>query len=149
MSDTGGGWARMAWVLLLGLLATLPIGIILGSIVPGVQKMGSWGMLPLIVLLATSGIFVPLQSLWSWVQVVAQIFPVYWLGLGMRSVFLPEAAASLEIGGSWRTLETVAVLGAWAVVGLLITPTVLRRMTRRQSGSEVEAARQEAVQWVR
>jgi ABC-2 type transport system permease protein len=67
----------------------------------------------------------------------------------MRSAFLPEAAAAFEIGGSWRTLETVLVLGAWAVVGLSLAPGLLRRMARRQSGSEVAAARDQAVQWVR
>ena len=106
-------------------------------------------MLPIMVLSGISGIFFPMQVLWGWVQVVAQIFPMYWLGLGMRSAFLPDEAAVLEVTGTWRTAETVAVLGAWAVVGLLLTPVVLRRMARRQSGSQVEAARQAAVQWVR
>lgn len=77
------------------------------------------------------------------------LFPVYWLGLGMRSAFLPESAAALEIGESWRTPETIGVLSAWAIAGVLVAPIVLRRMARRQSGSQVEAARQEAVQWVR
>ena len=67
----------------------------------------------------------------------------------MRSAFLPEAAAAQEIGGSWRTAETVAVLGAWAVVGALVTPVLLRRMARRQTGSQVEAAREASMQWVR
>jgi ABC-2 type transport system permease protein len=83
------------------------------------------------------------------VQVVAQIFPIYWLGLGMRSAFLPESAAALEIGGSWRTTQTVIVLLAWAIVGMLLAPRVLGRMARRQSGSAVDAARSEAGQWVR
>ncbi|WP_208544033.1 hypothetical protein [Nocardioides seonyuensis] len=67
----------------------------------------------------------------------------------MRSAFLPEQAAALEVGDSWRTVPTVLVLGAWALVGMLVTPLVLRRMSRRQSGSQVEAAREAAVQWVR
>jgi ABC-2 type transport system permease protein len=67
----------------------------------------------------------------------------------MRSAFLPDAAAVLEIGESWRTLQTVGVLGAWAVAGALITPGVLRRMARRQSGSQVEAAKEQALQWIR
>lgn len=144
-----GGWLTVAWVLVLGLLATLPIGIVIGSLVPNVQKVGTWGMLPVMVLTGISGIFYPVQSLWAWVQVVAQIFPMYWLGLGMRSAFLPDSAATLEIGESWRTWETVGVLSVWAVLGLAVAPVVLRRMARRQSGSQVEAARQEAVQWVR
>ena len=74
---------------------------------------------------------------------------MYWIGLGMRSAFLPEAAAAQEIGGSWRTAETVAVLGAWALLGALVTPVLLRRMARRQTGSQVEAAREASMQWVR
>jgi ABC-2 type transport system permease protein len=149
MQNGAQGWVTVVWVTLLGLCATLPIGIIIGSLAPSVQKVGTWGMLPVLVLIGISGIFFPIQSMWGWVQVVAQIFPMYWVGLGMRSAFLPEAAAALEIGGSWRTLETVAVLTAWAIAGSLIAPMVVRRMARRQSGSQVEAAREQALQWVR
>ncbi len=143
------GWFTVLWVLVLGLLAAMPIGLVIGSLVPGVQKVGSWGMLPVMIMAGISGIFFPIQQLWGWVQVVAQVFPMYWLGLGMRSAFLPDEAAAAEIGGSWRTLETVAVLGAWAVAGAIVTPIVLRRMARRQTGSQVQAARDASLQWVR
>lgn len=149
MSGGAAGWFTFTWVAVLGLLATLPIGMVLGSLVPGVQKVGTWGMLPVVVVTAISGIFFPMQALWGWVQTVAQVFPVYWIGLGMRSAFLPDEAAALELGGSWRTGQTVLVLTAWAVVGLLVAPVVLRRMARRQSGSAVQAARESAAQWVR
>ena len=149
MSDGPAGWLTFAWVVVLGLLASLPIGMVLGSLVPGVQKVGTWGMLPIVILTAISGIFFPMQALWGWVQAVAQVFPIYWIGLGMRSAFLPDAAAALEIGGTWRTGQTVLVLTSWAVVGFLLTPVVLRRMARRQSGSAVQAARDAAAQWVR
>ena len=149
MSNGLEGWFTVLWVTVLGILATLPIGMIIGSLVPGVQKVGTWGMLPFIALTIISGIFFPIQALAGWVQVVAQIFPLYWLGLGMRSAFLPEAAAAIEIGGSWRTGWTVLVLSLWAAAGLVIAPRVLRRMARRQSGSQVEAAREQAMQWVR
>jgi ABC-2 type transport system permease protein len=149
MSGGLSGWLTMAWVLVLGLLALLPIGMIIGAVVPNTQKVGSWGMLPVIVLAGISGIFYPIQQLWVWVQVVAQVFPMYWLGLGMRSAFLPDEAAALEIGGSWRTGMTVLVLLVWTVIGAVLTPAVLRRMSRRQSGSQVEAARQSATQWVK
>jgi ABC-2 type transport system permease protein len=149
MSEGASGWLTFAWVLVLGLLATLPIGMILGSVVPGVQKIGTWGMLPILVLTAISGIFAPVQLLWGWLQVAAQIFPMYWIGLGMRSAFLPDAAAAVELGGSWRTGTTVLVLCAWTVFGLLVTPRVLRRMARKQSGSQVQEAREAALQWVK
>jgi ABC-2 type transport system permease protein len=146
--DTAG-WLTVVWVLVLGLLATLPLGLVLGSVVPDAQKVGSWGLLPILGITAISGIFFPLQSLWGWLQGVAQVFPVYWIGLGTRSAFLPDTAAVLELGGSWRTGQVALVLLAWAVAGLLLTPVVLRRMARRQSGSQVAAARDTAGQWVR
>lgn len=142
-------WLTFAWVVVLGLLATVPIGMIIGALVPSSQKVATWGMLPVLLLSGISGIFVPLQAMWGWVQVVAQVFPLYWIGLGLRSAFLPAEAAAIELTGTRRTWETVAVLGAWAVVTLAITPVVLRRMARRQSGSAVEAARQAAVQTIR
>ena len=143
------GWVTMGWVVILGLLATLPIGIIIGSLVPGVQKMGTWGFLPIMALGAISGIFFPIQGLWGWVQGVAQAFPMYWLGHGMRYAFLPEAASVVEVGGQWRVAETVLVLSLWAVAGFVLAPVVLRRMARRQSGSDVETARSQAMQWIR
>jgi ABC-2 type transport system permease protein len=72
---------------------------------------------------------------------------MYWMGLGMRSAFLPDAAASQEVAESWRTLETVLVLGGWVVVGA-VTPIVLRGMARKQTGSQVHAARDATLQWV-
>jgi ABC-2 type transport system permease protein len=147
MADPSG-WFTVAWVLLLGILAAMPIGMTIGALVPSTQKVGTWGMLPVMVMAGISGIFYPVQQLWGWVQVVAQLFPMYWLGLGMRSAFLPDSAASLEIGDSWRTTETVLVLATWAVVGAFVTPIVLRRMSRRSTGSQVQAAREAAVQWV-
>jgi ABC-2 type transport system permease protein len=129
-------------LILLGLLASAPFGAIIGSLV---KTSGSgWGLslAPLALITAVSGIFYPITALAGWMQVVGQIFPIYWLGLGVRSVFAPEGAVALEIAGSWRTIETVLVLGAWAIVGMVIVPRVLRKMTRRTSGSEMEEARQ-------
>ena len=106
MADPSG-WFTMVWVLLLGLLAAMPIGMVIGALVPNTQKVGSWGMLPVMFLGGISGIFYPVQQLWGWVEVLAQAFPMYWLGLGMRSAFLPDSAAALEVGGSWRPVETM------------------------------------------
>lgn len=143
------GWFTFAWVVVLGLLATLPIGIVIGSLVPNAQKAGTWGIMPVIGMAAISGIFTPMSSLWGWVQTLAQMLPLYWIGIGLRSAFLPAEAALGEIGGTWRTLETVGVLGAWAVAGLILSPIVLRRMARHQSGAAVAEARDQAAQWVR
>ncbi len=75
-----------------------------------------------------------------------QVFPIYWLGLGMRSALAARRARSWSRSvESWRHLETVGVLGAWAVAGLLVAPIVLRRMARRESGSAVADRRDRAL----
>jgi ABC-2 type transport system permease protein len=141
------GWLLLVAIFMLGLLATLPWGAIIGSIVKSSQAGFGLSFLPASAMIAISGIFYPISGLPGWLHPVAQIFPVYWLGLGMRAALSPEAAAAAEIGGSWRYLETFAVLGLWAVVGLALAPRVLRRMAQRESGSAVEERRQRAMQF--
>jgi ABC-2 type transport system permease protein len=138
------GWLMMVGILALGLLATMPWGAIIGSLVKSPQ--GAFGLtfLPMAALTAISGIFYPITALAGWVQSIAQLFPIYWLGHGMRAALLPEAEAA-EIGGSWRYLEMFGVLSAWAVAGLLLAPPILRRMARRESGSAVEERRDAAM----
>jgi ABC-2 type transport system permease protein len=139
-------WLGLVGYLLLGLLACLPLGILIGSLVTSPRTVGGLGFFGTMGLSIISGLFFPLQAIWGWVQVLVQMLPLYWLGVGMRSVFLPAEAAALEIGGSWRTLTGIAVLVAWGVIGLAFGPVLLRRMARRESGSTVEARRQQALQ---
>jgi len=134
--------------LVLGLLAVLPLGFIIGSIFKNPRSVGGWGMLVITGIVFVSGIFTPLATMATWVQILGQLTPTYWLGLGLRSTLLPEAAVAVEIDGSWRTGLTIAVLAAWAVVGLLLAPRLLRRMARRESGSGVAARREKAMQRV-
>jgi ABC-2 type transport system permease protein len=138
-------WLTLTWVVLLGMVATMPIGAIFGSLFSNPRNMGMI-MLPMVALIATSGIFYPITNFPVWLQWIAQVFPIYWLGLGMRSALLPDDMAAVEIGESWRHLETVGVLSAWAIVGLVVAPIVLRRMARRESGSRVAERREKALQ---
>lgn len=138
-------WLTLAWVLLLGFVATQTIGAILGALISSPRATGYLSLL-IFGLVAISGIFYPITALPQWLQWIAQAFPMYWLGLGMRSAFLPASAISVEIGASWRPVETAVVLGAWAIVGLILAPIVLSRMARRESGSRVAARREKALQ---
>lgn len=140
-------WLTLAWVLILGLVATQSIGAILGSLISSPRGAG-YISIPVMGLIAISGIFYPITALPDWLQWIAQAFPIYWLGLGMRAALLPADAVGVEIGASWRHLETAAVLGAWAVAGLILAPIVLRRMARRESGSSVAVRREKALQRV-
>lgn len=142
---TISAWFTLAWVLVIGLFATMPLGAIVGSLFSNPRNFGLV-MLPLMGLVATSGIFYPITNFPTWLQWIAQAFPIYWLGLGMRSAMLPGDMASVEFGQSWRHLETLGVLSVWAVAGLILAPVVLRRMARRESGSSVAARRERALQ---
>jgi ABC-2 type transport system permease protein len=142
------GWLTLLATLVLGLVATLPAGAVLGSLFTSARGQGLL-TLPVLAVVAISGVFYPIIVLPGWLQATAQAFPVYWLGLGMRSALLPPQAVAVEIGHSWRHVETIAVLGAWAVAGLLIAPPVVRRTARRESGSRVAERRDRALQRVR
>ncbi|SDK33706.1 ABC-type multidrug transport system, ATPase component [Nonomuraea jiangxiensis] len=142
---SGGAWPMLALVVVVGMAATLPLGAILGSVFADSRSQGLIQLL-MIAVIAISGIFYPITALPVWVQVVAQVFPVYWLGLGMRSALLPGDAVSVEIGESWRHVEMTGVLGAWVVFGLVVAPIVLRGMARGESGSGVAARRERVLQ---
>jgi ABC-2 type transport system permease protein len=141
-----GGWLTLIGVAALGLLATLPWGAVAGAIAKTPSALFGVAMLPIMIITGISGIFYPISALPEWVQGIAQVFPMYWLGLGVRSALLPDSVVVAEIAGSWRPLMMVAVLGAWAAVGLFLAPIILRRMARRESGSAVAERRQQAMQ---
>ena len=90
VSLTAGGFATLVWVAVLGLLATIPLGITLGSLIPN-PRFFALVMLPFGGLVALSGIFYPITHLAGWMQGIGQVFPMYWLGLGMRAALLPFA----------------------------------------------------------
>lgn len=134
-------WLLLALLYVVGMAATVPIGVALGSLMKSsVQAL----LVPLAcaALVLPSGIFLPISILPTWLQWVAQAFPFYWVGLGARSAMLPAEMVAVEIGQSWRTIEMFAVLGGWAVLGLLLAPILLRRMARRQTGSAVARVRE-------
>lgn len=143
-----GDVALLVAVLVLGLVACLPIGFVVGSVFRNPRGVGGWGMLVMAGLVLVSGVFVPVTALPGWAQVVGQLTPMYWMGLGLRQALLPDAVVAIEVGQGWRTLETFTALGVWAVVGLLLAPVLLRRMARRESGSVVAAAREKQLQRV-
>ncbi len=142
-----GSWLLLLVVVGIGLVATMPLGAVIGSMFKNPRNAGLM-MLPMMGMVGISGIFFPLSEAARWLQDIAQIFPIYWLGLGMRHALLPDSLKVVEIGGSWRPVEMLLVLTAWAVAGLLVAPIVLRRMARRESGSNMERLRENAMKRV-
>jgi ABC-2 type transport system permease protein len=134
-------WLLLTLVFVVGMVSTVPIGVALGSVMKSSMQAA---LVPLAcaLLVSASGIFYPITALPRWLQSLAQAFPPYWLALGARSAMLPAKMVVTEIGQSWRTVEMFAVLGVWAVLGLLVAPIVLRRMARHQSGSAMAKVRE-------
>ena len=137
-------WLTLLWVLVLGMAATQLLGAALGSMVSGPRAV-SYISLVVMALTAVSGIFYPLTAMPAWLQWAGQASTIYWLGLGMRSGLLPDAAAASEVAGSWRTWGTVGALSAWTLIGLAVAPFMLRRMARHESGSRVADRRDKAL----
>lgn len=134
-------WLLLALIFVVGMVSTVPLGVALGSLMKSsVQAV----LVPALCTLLTipSGIMLPITIMPTWLQVAAQAFPIYWVGLGARSALLPAPMVAAEIGQSWRTFEMFAVLCVWAVIGMLLAPPLLRRMARRQSGSAVAKVRE-------
>ncbi|GAA3381656.1 ABC transporter permease [Cryptosporangium minutisporangium] len=139
------GWLTLLWVLALGLVTMLPLGAIFGAVLTHPRNAGLV-TLPLMGVIALSGVFYPIDGYPGWLQTIGHLFPVYWLALGTRAALLPDSMAAVESAGSWQHLETLGVLSAWAVVTLIAAPIVLRRMARRESGSTVAVRRERALQ---
>lgn len=139
------GWLWLVVVFVLGLVATIPLGMMLGSFVRSAQRVGTWGMIIFGAMAFGSGIFVPAAVFPEWGQWIAQSLPMYWVGHGMRYAMLPDSALVAEIGGVWRPGMAVAALLAWAAVTNLVAHRVLRRAARRESASVVQGRRQKAL----
>ena len=144
LAVTAAGLLTLVWVVLLGLLATIPLGIALGSTIKDPRFL-TLIVLPFSALTAISGIFYPITHLPGWLQGIGQLFPMYWLGLGVRAALLPDALKAVELDGSWRLGYVLLALAGWAAAGLLVAPPILRRMAQRESGSRVAARRERAM----
>ena len=121
LPSTATQWFTFAWASVLGLVSCTLLGIAF-SVVPKNGKGASAVVSPIVLVLQfTSGVFFVFSQLPQWMQVFASFFPLKWLTQAMRSVFLPEAAQSLEVAGSWELGRCAAVLAAWCVGGLVLS----------------------------
>ncbi|WP_308797072.1 ABC transporter permease [Agromyces silvae] len=140
------GIVVIAGMFVLGTIALTTFGMVIGTMFRNPRSVGGWGFFVLAAFVFVSGLIQPLASLPVWVQVIGVITPIYWIGHGMREAFLPPELAMLEIGGEWQLWLAFAVVGAWAVVGAILAPMLLRRVARRETASALGARREAAMQ---
>ena len=123
------GWATLIWVLGLGALSVIPLGAMIGAMLPTAKTAAAAVGLPGMLLMIVSGVMVPMTMLPAPVQWVAQIFPLYWQGHGLRAAFFDSPGG--ELHGTWELGTAAMVMGAWAVAGMVLAPWLLRRVTRK------------------
>ncbi|MEU4666548.1 ABC transporter permease [Amycolatopsis sp. NPDC023774] len=123
----GEKWATLVWVMLLGVISSTLLGISISSLTRTANGTVAVVQVVYLVLQFISGVFVtPITHLPKIMVDIASFSPLKWICQGFRSVFLPEAAASQEMAGTWELPTVALVLGAWCVAGL-----VLARLTFR------------------
>ncbi|MRG61107.1 ABC transporter permease [Agromyces sp. CFH 90414] len=140
------GVLQVLAMLALGTVALTPFGFVVGTVFRNPRAVGGWGFLVVGAVALVSGLFQPLSTLPAWVQPIGLVLPLYWIGHAMRSAFLPDEFGVVEIWGGWHVGLAFAIVAAWAVVGLVLAPRLLRRVARRETASGIEARRQAALQ---
>jgi ABC-2 type transport system permease protein len=123
-------WWTFAWVFLLGSAACSLMGIAASSVPRSAASATPVITLPFTVLQFISGVYVPFTAVPPWMRDIASLFPLKWMAQGMRSVFLPEQAVTLEPAGSWEHGLTALVLVAWIAAGLVLCAKTFRWQSR-------------------
>jgi ABC-2 type transport system permease protein len=114
-------WITFAWVFLLGATSCTLLGIAYSRLIKSPKSSGPVTTLPFVVLQFISGVFVVYDGIPPWLRFVADLFPLRWMALGFRSVFLPDSFAEVEPGGGWQHSTIAIVLGIWCVVALAVS----------------------------
>ena len=124
-------WLTFAWVFVLGVAACSLLGIAASSVPRSAARNGVAVItFPFVILQFISGVYVPFFLVPTWLRDIASVFPLEWMCLGMRSVFVPQAVA-LEPGHSWQHGQTALVLSGWIVAGLVLCLTTFHWQNRQ------------------
>jgi ABC-2 type transport system permease protein len=126
----GRDWITFLWVSLLGTAACTLLGIAVSSLAKNGRSASATVTPFALILQFISGVFFVFSQLPTWMQTVAALFPLKWMGQGLRSVFLPDELAAAEPAGSWELGRVALVLTLWCVAGLLLCVWTFRWQDR-------------------
>ncbi|MBF6332016.1 ABC transporter permease [Nocardia transvalensis] len=127
LPSTPQKWWTFGWVTVLAFATFGVLGVALSSLPRGAQSAAAVVNAPVLLLLFVSGVYVPLTMLPGWLQDASGIFPLRWVGQGLRSAFLPDAvAARTEAGSGWEHGRILLVLTVWFVLGFVACLTTFR-----------------------
>jgi ABC-2 type transport system permease protein len=123
---SGTQWLTFAWAFLLGVGSCTLFGLAVASVVPNGRSASAIVTPFAIVLQFLSGVYLVFGDLPGWLQTLGSIFPLRWITLGLRSVFLPSGFRLVEPQASWHAGLTALVLLAWCAGGLLVVMRTFR-----------------------
>ncbi len=123
-------WIDFAWLFLLGIVTMTLLGVALSAAPRSARSTIAMVLPPVLLLQFISGVYLEFSMLPEWLQNVASIFPLKWLAQGMRSVFLPEHFATVELSGEWDLGLVALNLGVWLVIGLVASLITFRWVRR-------------------
>ncbi|MCL1899694.1 MAG: ABC transporter permease [Promicromonosporaceae bacterium] len=110
-------WVRFGWLFLLSLAVGTVVGIAFTALMRSTKAANAFIPALALILQFISGVFfLPFSSMPAAGQAIANVFPLRWQALGMRSIFWPEQFVVTETGESWQVGLTAIVLAAWFVV---------------------------------
>lgn len=113
-------WAMFIATFILGLTSCSLLGIAMGTVPPDGRTAPGIVTPVFLVLQFISGTFLNFTSEPTWLQTIADVFPLRWMALGMRSAFLPDAFVSQEVDHSWQRPTVLLTLLAWTVGGAVL-----------------------------
>jgi ABC-2 type transport system permease protein len=102
--------ARFVLFLLLGTGALCALGVAMTAFTTTEDTASSIGPFTVVMLSFISGVWIPIDTLPSWLQEVGRIFPLYHVAQGMQ----------LSVAGVGINADDVAALLVWAVVGIVL-----------------------------
>lgn len=111
----GRGWLLLGTVLVLNLAIWTLLGLAFSRVIRNPRAGAAVSVPPGLVLQFISGVYITFDTLPSWLQTVASVFPLRWAALGMRHALLPDEFQAAEPGGTWQTGTMLVVLGGWLV----------------------------------
>ncbi|MGM1029737.1 MAG: ABC transporter permease [Actinomycetota bacterium] len=125
-----GRWLTLAWVFFAALVCFAVLGVAVAQI-PRTAASASAVVIPIaLVLQFISGIYLPFIIMPEWLQTIANVFPLAWVGHGMRAALLPDIASQLEVGAVWGLQSVAIALGIWAVIGTVVASMTFRWIKR-------------------
>lgn len=100
--------------LLLGTATLCSLGIALSAFTPTPDAASTIAPFSVVILSFVSGVWIPVETLPTWLETIGKLFPLSHLALGLQTTLAPGAT------GTGLDLGDLAALVIWALIGIRI-----------------------------